>query len=73
MCRNRGIKLERSMPYVPQQNGKAERLNRTILERARCVLNESGLGKEFWSNTVYYAVYVINRSPTVYEKIPAVM
>lgn len=59
-----GIQHQRTVPYTPQQNGLAERMNRTIVEKVRCMLIDSGLGKEFWAEAVATAVYLVNRSPT---------
>lgn len=70
-CKEKGVMLQYSLPYRPQQNGRAERINRTIIERARTVLLESKLLSEFWTEAVYYAVYAINRSPTVNGIIPS--
>ena len=36
------------MPYTPQQNGIVERINRTIVEMARCMLYAQSFGCEFW-------------------------
>jgi transposase InsO family protein len=36
-----GIRHETTTPYTPQQNGAAERLNRTLMERVRAMLNDS--------------------------------
>lgn len=44
-CRNKGIILDYVVAYTPQQNGKAERMNRTLVERARAVLADSGVDK----------------------------
>ena len=46
---------------TPQQNRVAERMNRTILEKVRCILSNTGLGKEFWAEAVVYAYHLINR------------
>lgn len=62
-CKNRGIILDRSTPYTPQLNGTAERLNRTILDKARAMILESKLDKEMWGEAVLAATYVLNRSP----------
>ena len=59
-----GIRHETSNGYTPQQNGLAERANRTIVEMARCLLFEGNMTKGFWAEAVSTAVYLINRSPT---------
>ena len=43
-----GIQRHRTVPGNPQQNGVVERMNRTLLEKVRCMLFSSGLPKEFW-------------------------
>lgn len=50
--------------YTPQQNGVAERMNRTIMNKVRCMLSESGLGKQFWAESASTAVFLINKSPS---------
>lgn len=40
-----GIIHQRTNPYTPQQNGLCERLNRTIVEKARCLLYDADLKK----------------------------
>ena len=42
-----GIVKVMTPPYTPAQNGLAERANRTLMEGARCMLIDSGLGNEF--------------------------
>lgn len=46
-CRNKGIKRHKTVPGNPQQNGIIERMNRTLLDRARCMLLSSGVPKTF--------------------------
>lgn len=58
----RGIKQETTAPYTPEQNGKAERDNRTIVERARTMLHAKGLPTSLWAEAVNTAVYVLNRT-----------
>ena len=62
-CKTHGIERHRTCTYTPQQNGVAERMNRTIIEKVRCLLNESGLDESFWAEAASTAVYIINRSP----------
>nr|GEU80728.1 hypothetical protein [Tanacetum cinerariifolium] len=61
-CRVKGIKREFSMPRTPQQNGIAERKNRTLIEAARTLLADSILPISFWAEAVNTACYVQNRS-----------
>lgn len=59
-----GIRHQTTVPYTPQQNGVAERTNRTLLERVRCMLFESNLDKRYWAEAMNTAVYLKNVSPT---------
>ncbi|KAI3733240.1 hypothetical protein L1987_64460 [Smallanthus sonchifolius] len=61
----KGIHHEFSAPYVPQQNGVAERKNRTLIEMARIVLSDSKLPVTFWAEAVNTACHVLNRVLTV--------
>ncbi|GJS05933.1 integrase [Tanacetum coccineum] len=63
-CDEYGIKRELTAPYTPEQNGIAERKNRTIVEMARSMLKTKNLEDEFWAEAVATAVYLINISPT---------
>ena len=60
---SRGIEHQRTAPYTPQQNGKAERLNRSLLDKVRSMLIESGVPKRYWQEAVVTANYLRNRSP----------
>lgn len=59
-----GIRHTKTVPYTPQQNGIAERYNRTIVEKARAMMNDANLGPKLWGEAVNTAVYLTNRSPT---------
>ena len=59
-----GIIHEYSMPFSPQQNGVAERGNRTIMEFARSMLFAAELGEHFWEDAVLTANFLINRCAT---------
>jgi len=56
-CQRKGIRIEYTL-Y--NKNDVAKRMNRTIIERARCTLLHSKLDKNFWSEAVLSAVYIIN-------------
>ncbi|KAK3009710.1 hypothetical protein RJ639_013759 [Escallonia herrerae] len=62
-CSNNGIRLIRTVKRTPQENDLAERMNRTIMERARCMRIHADLPLQFWAAAVDTAVYLINRSP----------
>ena len=64
-CAVNGIRMEKTVPGTPQQNGIAERMNRTINEQARSMRLHSGLPQTFWADAVHTAVYLINRGPSV--------
>lgn len=64
LLRNCGIQLETSAPYTPEQNGRSERDNRTIVESARTMLTAKSLPKFLWAEAVNTAVYILNRIPT---------
>ena len=63
-CKNEGIVRHHTVRYTPQQNGVAERMNKTLLERARCMLSNAGLPNTFWAEAVNTACYLVNRSPS---------
>ncbi|KAE8684638.1 Chitin elicitor receptor kinase 1 [Hibiscus syriacus] len=64
-CANNGIKIKTTVPIIPQQNGVAERMNRTLNERARSMRIHAGLPKFLWAEAINTAAYLINRGPSV--------
>lgn len=63
-CKDHGIARHLTVPGTPQQNGTVERMNRTLLDKVRCMLSKSGLPKVFWAEAVSTAAYLVNRSPS---------
>ncbi|KAD4888061.1 hypothetical protein E3N88_20134 [Mikania micrantha] len=63
-CEEHGIRRDLTTPYTPEQNGVAERRNRTIIDMVRCMLFEKNLSKVLWGEAVATAVYLLNRAPT---------
>jgi transposase InsO family protein len=61
-CKKHGIVQQFTTVYTPQQNGVAERFNRTLVEKARCLLFDAKLKKEFWAEAINMATFLINRS-----------
>ncbi|GKD01065.1 retrovirus-related pol polyprotein from transposon TNT 1-94 [Tanacetum coccineum] len=69
LCKESGIARHLTVAGTPQQNGLAERMNRTLLNKVRCLLIQSGLPDSFWAEATVTAAYLINRSPsTALEK-----
>jgi hypothetical protein len=64
LLRTCGIRHQTTVPHTPEQNRVAERANRTIMEKARCMIQDSKLGVKFWEEAVNNAIYLKNRSPT---------
>ena len=58
----KGIGVRRSAPYTPEQNGAAERTNRTVREMARYILSQSGLSAPFWGEAVTTTADICNHA-----------
>ncbi|KAH9722802.1 hypothetical protein KPL70_006847 [Citrus sinensis] len=63
-CKSKGIARHKTVRHTPQQNGLVERMNRTLLEKVRCMLLNANLSKHFWAEVVTRAAYLVNRSPS---------
>jgi hypothetical protein len=59
-----GIRHELTVEYTPQQNGVAERKNRSLVETARCLMIQSGLSASFWAEAILTANHIRNRCPS---------
>ena len=59
-----GITSQLSAPGTPQQNGVAERRNRTLLEMTRSMMSYSSLPESFWGYALETALYILNRVPS---------
>ncbi|GJW86916.1 putative ribonuclease H-like domain-containing protein [Tanacetum coccineum] len=64
-CKRKGIKREFSVARTPQQNGVAERKNKTLIEAARTMLADSKLPTTFWDEAVNIACYFSEDTPNV--------
>eukprot|EP00253_Pinus_taeda_P013378 PITA_13378 len=71
-CRENGIHKQFTARYTPQQNGVAERKNRTIMDMARSMLKGKHLPNDYWAEAVNCAAYILNRCPTkaVMNRVP---
>ncbi|SGY38285.1 BQ5605_C003g01992 [Microbotryum silenes-dioicae] len=59
-CKARGTRRQYSIPRTPQQNGRAERVNRSIVEGVLALLADAHLPKTFWEEAAAYFVYCKN-------------
>ena len=65
--RSKGIRHQQTVRYTPEQNGAAERLNRTLMERVRAMLEDSQLSDQLWAEAIVTANFIRNRSPVTGE------
>ncbi|RVW19193.1 Retrovirus-related Pol polyprotein from transposon TNT 1-94 [Vitis vinifera] len=64
-CRQHGIRHQKTPPKTPQLNGLAESMNRTLVERVRCLLSQSQLPRSFWGEALNTVVHLLNLTPCV--------
>ncbi|KAL7306915.1 hypothetical protein TKK_0001074 [Trichogramma kaykai] len=62
ILQNRGIELNLTCPYTPEQNGVSEQSNRYVVELARSMLTVSKMSKSFWTHACETATFLINRT-----------
>ena len=63
-CKDHGIINQYTMPGTPQQNGVAERRNRTLMDMVRSMLANSNLPEFLWTEALKTAVHILNRVPS---------
>ncbi|GJY89907.1 zinc finger, CCHC-type containing protein, partial [Tanacetum coccineum] len=59
-----GIVHQVTAPYTPQQNGIAERKNRTLMDMVNSMMSYSGLSSGYWGEALLTACYILNRVPS---------
>lgn len=59
-----GILHQSTVFYTPQRNGVSERLNRTLMQKVRCMLTDSKLNNRYWGENFNTALYLKNRNLT---------
>jgi len=60
---DKGITSEMTAPYKSRQNGKAKRVNCTLMERIRAALHDAEAEEELWAEALASVVHVLKRSP----------
>jgi len=63
-CDEKGIARQLTIPYTPQQNGVAERRNRTLFDMVRSMMAQANLPISFWGDVLLTAAYILNRVPS---------
>ena len=65
-AQDNGIAIEPTVPYTPEQDGVAERSNRTILERTRSMIvaMDDGILKQLWPKLIKTTAYLTNHIAT---------
>ena len=58
-----GIVHQKTVAHSPQQNGRAEHWNCTIMEKAMVMLHHAGLSHGFWQLVVDTAIHIYNHQP----------
>jgi len=61
--KSKGIKILQSVPHQPEQNGRAERFNRTIMDKAQALRFTACLPQSWWEFSILHAVHLYNRTP----------
>jgi transposase InsO family protein len=61
--KSKGIKILQSVPHQPEQNGRAERFNRTIMDKAQSLRFTACLPQMWWEFSILHAVHLYNRTP----------
>ena len=69
LCEEEGIRRQLTIPRTPQQNGVAERRNRTLLDMSRSMMAQAKFPISFWGDALLTAAYILNRVPT--QSVPS--
>jgi hypothetical protein len=73
--RRQGIIHQKTNPYTPEQNGMSKKMDRSVVEKAKCLIFDAKLETNFWAEAVNIVVYLKNRSVAsgLKEKTPIEM
>ena len=59
-CANEGITRHKTVRMTPQQNGLAERMNRTLMDKVRCIMIQAKIPKNLWAEILNTACYLVH-------------
>ena len=64
LLKDKGIEILQSVPHAHQQNGRAERIIRTLMEKAETMRLQACLPQSWWEFALNHATHVYNRTPS---------
>ena len=63
MLKDRGIEIIPSAPHIHQQNGRAEHIIHTIMEKGEAMRHDACIPQSWWEFSFEHATHVYNRTP----------
>ena len=63
LLKDRGIEILQSVPHAHQQNGHAERVIRTLMEKAESMRLQACLPQSYWEFAMEHVTHIYNRTP----------
>jgi transposase InsO family protein len=63
-CKHCVISCQNTTPYTLQKNGFVERMNGTLMDKARSMLGGVGIAQELWKEAANTRKYLVNMSPS---------
>lgn len=69
LCANRGIRFQYTIKNTPQLNGKAKRVNRTLMNNVRAMTHAANANNNMWGFAAETAAYILNGSPTSVQNV----
>jgi hypothetical protein len=59
-CKQCGISRQNTTPYTTQKNGVFDRMNKTLMDKSRSMLNGARIAQELWAEAIETAIYLVN-------------